>query len=81
MTLYQRIRYENDKRIQGVVHAICLFLFCITRYLNIALPYPIKLSTEGGFIITHPGKLLELPLFIFSQDEAKGWGKVASNLY
>eukprot|EP00347_Sterkiella_histriomuscorum_P023567 403334148 len=57
----QPIYFDNDQdfhtrtiarqeRIQGALHAMCLLIQGITRYLLVPLPYPIKLQKKGFYI-------------------------------
>lgn len=47
----------------GAIHAMCLLIIGITRYLAIALPYPLKLTKDNGFSIKDSAKT-RYPLFI-----------------
>lgn len=46
---------------------LCLVIFGIKRYLNIALPHPIRLS-KHGFTITHNSSGRIFPLYLHSLD-------------
>ena len=52
-------------RIQGAVHALCLLLGGIARYLNICLPYTLKIKPGKGFIIIHNSSGVEYPLYLY----------------
>lgn len=57
----------NEMRIQGAVHMLCLVIFGVKRYLNVALPHAIHLR-KRGFTITHNSSGRVFPLYLHTVD-------------
>ena len=76
-TLKEIVKMNNELRIQGCIHALCLLLNGISNYLCISLPYPIYLSKAGGqgFVIQHSssGQVLGFSVPSYSYSRSVSW--------